>query len=418
MRALLVTNLYPSRDEPTRGVFNLSRFSALARHCEVRVVSPLPWWSRLKRPVQLLRAPSDGSSGLEAIFPTYWSMPGRPSLHAAGMYLSLRGTLKRIRRQFPYDVLLAAWAYPEGVAAARFAREAGIPLVTMVLGSDINEFPRQPELRKRIRWGLGQSQRVVAVSRALAQRVMELGVPPERVLAQHNGVDGERFQPRDRAQARLRLGLPADRSRVTYVGNYKPEKGVEVLVEAFGLLRQSGQTEVSLSLVGSGPLEPKLRARVQELGLQEQVQLHGRRPHEEVPEWIAATNVLCLPSYREGCPNVVLESLASGRPVVASDVGGVSELLDERGGGLVPAGDPDALARALRRNLNRDWDPGTLRGLVECLSWDQYGWTLHGALEAARQEFGRSPSEGVTVSRLAPPPVTLTERAGIPPSAR
>ena len=113
---------------------------------------------------------------------------GTPRL---GAYLSLYRYMRVVRQQFPFDLIIASWAYPDGVAAARFARDADVPLVTNVLGSDINEQPKNPALRRRIQWGLGRANRVVAVSRAMRSRVVELGIPPERVVVQHNAVDGE-----------------------------------------------------------------------------------------------------------------------------------------------------------------------------------------------------------------------------------
>ncbi|HLV79914.1 MAG TPA: glycosyltransferase, partial [Chthonomonadaceae bacterium] len=126
--------------------------------------------------------------------------------------------------------------------------------------------------------------------------------------------------------------------------------------------------------------------RVRSLGLDGRILLPGRRPHAEVPDWISACDVYCLPSRREGCPNVVLEALASGRPVVATNVGGVPELLNAENGILVPSEDPAALAAGLRQALCRSWDPQTLRSSVECLSWDQVGKGYFQVLQAAMQE--------------------------------
>jgi len=394
MKALLFTNLFPSQREPTRAVFSLQRFRALAAHCEVRLVAPMPAWSRLRAPKDLLRVPGETHAGIEATYPAYWSIPGVASLHGAGMYASVRGHVERIRAEFPFEVILAAWAYPDAAAAARLAKAVGCPLVTMVLGSDINELARRPELKEQIREALLASHRVVAVSDALRREVEALGIPPEQVIVQRNGVDGERFRVRDRGEARDRLGLPRDRRIICYVGNFKPEKGVEHLVSAMGQPPLSGVAGSLLTLVGGGPLEEELRRRVAAMGAEDRVHFAGRRPHDEVPDWIAAADVLCLPSLREGCPNVVLEALASGRPVVASRVGGVPELVPEGAGILVPPADPSSLAGALSEALSRPWDAETLRGTVDCLSWEQYGLTLRDALRSAIEAHRAGRREG------------------------
>lgn len=397
MRILAITNLFPSTREPTRGVFNLQAFSRLARRTELRVVVPVPWWQPGWPASGWLRPWEECVEGVPAVYPTYWSVPRvGQAMHAHGMYLSLRGLVARMRREFPFDIILAAWAYPDGVAAARLAAKHRVPLVTMVLGSDVNELARRPQLRRQIRWGLGQAGRVLTVSRALADRVEALGIPRERVVVRHNGVDGERFFPRDRSALRRELGLPDDRPLVCYVGNLKPEKGAAVLVEAMVRLRRHHhRADVLLLVVGGGPLEDSMRRRVEAAGLQEQVQFCGRRPHAETAAWIGAADMLCLPSFREGCPNVVLEALACGRPVVASAVGGVPELIDGRCGALVPAGNPEALADALAGTLAARWEPEALRARVPYLSWNGFAAGLLTTLEAARAEYrpgaGRAP---------------------------
>jgi glycosyltransferase involved in cell wall biosynthesis len=306
------------------------------------------------------------------------------------MHLSLAGHVRRLRADFPFDAILAAWAYPDAVAAAHLARDWDCPLVTMVLGSDINEAPKHPKLRRQIAWALGRSERVVAVSAALRDKVVEMGVPSERVLVQRNGVDGRRFQVRDKTEARCGLGLAPNRPLVVYVGNFKQEKGVAVLIDAVAKL---GRNDVDVALVGDGPQKQLLVEQSRGLEIESQVKFCGRRPHGEIPAWMAAADVVCLPSYREGCPNVVIEALASGRPVAASEVGGVPELIDDRNGIMAPAGDSTALARALGEALGRQWDAAKVRETVEFLSWDQYGITLRDTLAAATAGRARIPAQ-------------------------
>ncbi|MGK3990931.1 glycosyltransferase family 4 protein [Sorangium sp. So ce136] len=385
MKVLVFTHHYPSKRLPTMAPYSYHTYRALARRCELRLVAPTPWWTRARGASrELLGGTRESHTGIDALFPTYWSVPGLPRLHARAIHASLRGTMAGLRREFPYDVILAAWAYPDTVAAEAFARDAGVPIVTTVLGSDINEQPRNAVLRAQIAPALQRCARVVAVSGALGERLIELGVPRERVVVQLNAVDGERFSIRDRAAPRQRLGVPADAKVVLYAGYHVPEKGVDVLVDAMAHLDRSGRRDVHLMMVGGGELLDPLRARVSELGLGDRVQLFGWALPTQIPDYMAACDVFCLPSRREGCPNVVLEALASGRPVVATRVGGVPELVREGQGGnglLVPAGDPQALGDALVRALETAWDPAALRGSVGALSWDVVGERYHALLE-------------------------------------
>ncbi|HLV79622.1 MAG TPA: glycosyltransferase, partial [Chthonomonadaceae bacterium] len=234
MKVLLFTTLYPSSRRPARGLFNLQSFCALSRYCEARVVVPIPWWQRLRWPGDLLRIPEEDYTGLRACVPTYWPVPHLPPTHVRGLHRGLAAHLRRLRRDFPFDLIFATFAYPDGVAAARLARDLGCPLVMGVLGSDVNLLAARPSLRAEALWGLEQARRIVAVSSALRERVIELGIAAEKVVVQRNGVDGERFYLRDRREARVRLGLPADRRIICCVGNLTPVKGQDVLVEAMG----------------------------------------------------------------------------------------------------------------------------------------------------------------------------------------
>jgi glycosyltransferase involved in cell wall biosynthesis len=219
--------------------------------------------------------------------------------------------------------------------------------------------------------------------------VAELGVPRDRVIVLHNAVDGARFAIRDRRAPRVRLGLPERAKVVLYAGYHVPEKGVDVLIEAMDRLAKLGRDDVHLLTVGGGELLEPLRARVSALGMRGRVRLLGWAMPAEIPEHVAACDVLVLPSRREGCPNVILEALASGRPVVASRVGGVPELVREGPGGngvLVPAGDADALARGLKEALERPWDSEALRATVESLSWDLIGYRYRDLLEVVTRE--------------------------------
>ncbi|HTN84732.1 MAG TPA: glycosyltransferase, partial [Sorangium sp.] len=297
MKVLVFTHHYPSKRLPTMAPYSYHTYRALARRCEIRLVAPTPWWTRARGASrELLGGTRESHTGIDALFPTYWSIPGLPRLHARAIHASLRGTMAGLRREFPYDVILAAWAYPDTVAAEAFAREAGVPIVTTVLGSDINEQPRNAVLRAQIAPALQRCARVVAVSGALGERLVELGVPRERVVVQLNAVDGERFSIRDRAAPRQRLGVPADAKVVLYAGYHVPEKGVDVLVEAMAHLDRSGRRDVHLMMVGGGELLEPLRARVSELGLGDRVQLFGWALPTQIPDYMAACDVFCLPS--------------------------------------------------------------------------------------------------------------------------
>ena len=258
----------------------------------------------------------------------------------------------------------------------------------------MNDLAQRPHLRGLVRNALSNAARIVAVSKALQQRVVELRIPPDRIIVQHNGVNGELFRIRDRIETRKALNLAEDKKLVTFVGNLVHEKGPDVLIEAVGRLHAAGSTDVTLAFIGEGAQKQALLSRCLELGISNRVTFVGRRSPDEVALWLSASDALCLPSRREGCPNVVLEALASGRPVVAARVGGVPELLNERNGVMVPPDNPSDLAGAIRHALKDSWNASELRASVPALTWEEVGRTLHGELsEAVHSHQARSPRD-------------------------
>ena len=389
MKALLFTTLFPSQHDPTRGIYNLRGFEALADFCEVRIVAPVPGWRRLHRPGDWMRVATEGHGRLVASYPAYWALPKIGiSMHADHMHRWVRAYVAQMHESNRFDVILGAFAYPDVVVAERLAKELGLPFVAFVLGSDMNELAQRAILRPRIRSALLQAHSVVAVSHGLRQRVVELGIPADRVVVQHNGVDGHCFRLQDRAASRKALGVGSDERLVCFVGNIVLEKGADVLIEALGLLKPDETLAVNLAFIGEGSLKPQLVSRSAALGVTERVRFVGRLSSDRVALWLSAADALCLPSRREGCPNVVLEALASGRPVVASEVGGVPELIDERNGVMVPSGNAEALASAIKAVLNRSWDPVILRQTAPSLSWTDLGRTLYESLSKAVNSHG------------------------------
>jgi glycosyltransferase involved in cell wall biosynthesis len=388
MRVVAITNLFPNARQPNRGVFNLQQFAALGRHGDLRVVAPLPWqpWSHgFSRPIPL----EEAFGGIRVTHPLHVYVPwlGRAA-NGVLMAASLQREVTRVVREHRPEVLLGAWAYPDAVATALLARRLGLPWVAKVHGSDLNVIARDPLLGGQIRWALRQAAGVVAVSNGLKERVEALGVPSEKVRVLHNGVNLDRFGLQERAVVRERLGLPQERRTILFVGNLLAGKGALDLLDAVHLLAAHATEMPLLVYVGGGKDREILEASISRYGMDAHIRLVGPRPHEEVPDWIAAADLLCLPSHNEGCPNVVLEALACGRPVVATRVGAIPDFIDERTGALVLPRDTKGLAAALESVLTRVWDAEALRRRVQPLSWEENAATLAAELERAARRYG------------------------------
>lgn len=370
MRVLFISNNYPNQAQPTRGTFNHSLITAIAKHCDIQVISPLPFWSFLRRPKELFGLRVESQTGFKTALPLYWSVPRLAGLHGKGMYASLKPLLQKTHREFPFDAIFVAWGYPDAYAAVRFAKDFHCPVVVRTMGSDIKVIGQRAEIRPQLAQTLQGADAVISVSRDLHQEALALGVSPGKAFVFHNGVNGTVFNLRDKASAREQLGLSPHRKSVLYIGNQVPVKGVDLLVDA---VLEDEFDDIDLHLVGSGELQESLQKARDSRQRQSRIFFHGRKPHAEIPVWMSACDVFCLPSRSEGCPNVVLEALASGRPVVAAGVGGVPELLDKDNGIVVAPESPAALAQGLQEAFRRTWDPAALRASVEFLSWQEVG---------------------------------------------
>jgi glycosyltransferase involved in cell wall biosynthesis len=218
-----------------------------------------------------------------------------------------------------------------------------------------------------VKSALRRADYVLTVSHELRDRAIDLGADPQRSLAILNGCDTSTFRPGDRAMSRSKLNVPQDREEMVYVGRLVPLKGLRELFEALAIVRKK-RPLVELTCIGEGPLETELRERAGRPDLEGAIRFVPAAKPDVVTEWMAAATITCLASYSEGCPNVVIESLACGRAVVASKVGGVPELVNGSNGVLIEPHDVDSLARGLTEALERNWDEAAIAAAAQ-RSW-------------------------------------------------
>jgi glycosyltransferase involved in cell wall biosynthesis len=250
-------------------------------------------------------------------------------------------------------------------------------VVVKTVGSDLRVIPDVITARM-IRSTLRRADFVVAVSEDLRQLAVTMGATPARTRTIHNGCDASLFHLADRGPARSELGVASDAQLILFVGRLVEVKGIGELLEAARRLAPS-HPKLKVICIGEGVLEKELRAKISDPAL---VQFAGRKEPQEVARWMAACDLLCLPSYSEGCPNALLEALFCGRPIVASNVGGIPELVDEGCAILVPPRDPARLAAALAEALARPWDAAAIAQHYG-RSWDDVGRETFEVCEAA-----------------------------------
>ena len=402
MKALVLSDTFPNRLEPDLGPYNAQQVEALARRAEVTVINPVSLGRLVRKPAlaRLLEGSDDTVVPAATVLHPLGLVWPWPAAALSGYTLALSARASRTCRQAVTqttpDVIYSTWAFPHGHAAMLLARRWGCPYVIKCRGSDINTLPKSGLRRRFTVRALLHSDHVVPVSEDLRRKVADLGVPTTKVTTIYNGLDSQRFKILDREGARTRLGIAAARA-ILFVGSLRTVKGPDCLLEAFGRLRDGAlASSAELYLVGSGDLEARLKRRVGALGLSSYVHFAGNRKHDDIPLWMNAADVLCLPSRNEGLPNVVREALACGTPVVASAVGGVPEVVRGPSGLLVPPDDPDALAEALRQALKTHWDRRAVQQTALGLDWDRNAEQLMSVL---RRVTGRQvPQEGAARS--------------------
>jgi teichuronic acid biosynthesis glycosyltransferase TuaC len=389
MNILTFTSLFPNCEQPNFGVFVKHRAVALAQSQHVRVVAPVPYFPKQLNfsfvPAHWRRLAAlpdhEEIAGLATHHPRYFNPPKvGMTQYARWMASGAFETVKRLHAEqpidLPIDLIDAHYVYPDGAAAIRIGQALNIPVSLSARGTDINLFSTMPLIRPRIQQALHAAQAIVAVSNALKQRMVELGIPAEKIAVIRNGVDAQHFYPRDNATARQRLGLPHAAKIIVSVSALVALKGIDRLIDALALLKDS---DARLFLIGQGPEREALEARVAQHGLTERITFVGAKPQTELGDWYAAADVFALASHREGCPNVVVEALACGTPVVASDVGGISELVtDDRYGLLVPAEEANAagFAARLQTALQKEWSREVIAASGGARGWDDVAQDL------------------------------------------
>jgi len=378
LKVLVLTNLFPSPWDPLRSPFNRQQFERLGREHDVDVITAVDFRERFGRKAAPFRTSHVTTDHFVFFYPP---LIGR-SLHAVCWLVSLLAQKFRRLRSTHYDCMLLSWGYPDAAAASWLARRLGIPYVVKVHGSDLNVKAEQALLRPQIRQALRGAQGVVAVSQALADKAVALGVERSRVHVLYNGVEPNLFKPGSRGDARTKLGLPQDERIVLYVGNLKDTKGCLDLLEAFPRVL-SAHPDTRLLFVGSGPSRDAMLQRAAALGCQDRVQLVGAVEHFALGDWFRAADLLCLPSHNEGVPNVVLEAMACGTPVVATRVGGIPEVLPEHAGMLVNAHDRVGLEGALIDALGTSWNAAHIASSASRFRWDENIQRLGDILQAA-----------------------------------
>lgn len=387
IRLLIITNLFPNPQDPLRGVFVAHMVERLRKRCDITVISPLPWFpnililNKLKQWQGFSLVPKEAvRNGMQVYYPKFFAVPKMGFLHSFFIFLSICSLVKSLKKQGKVDLINAHWVFPDGVAASWVARLLKIPFVISAHGCDINLYSSFKLRRFQIIRALKNSDKITVVSNAQKLKIRDFGLPDEKTVVIKNGVEFDSFNLKDKLHCRQRFGLDKDIKVILFVGQIIEVKGITYLFDAIIQLK-SRYDNFKVFLIGDGNLKKKFEDVVSKNGLREKVVFLGQKSREEIPYWFGLSDVLCLPSIREGCPTVVLESLASGRPVVASRVGGIPELINESNGILFEPRNSDSLSKALHLALEKEWNDKQIQDTVGIYTWENIANTFSGIFQ-------------------------------------
>ncbi len=388
MKILVFTTLFPNQRMPQHAPFIKARVAALAKTHDVRVVAPVPFfprWNITPRWYLFSQIPLEEEiDGIKVYHPRYFITPkiGR-ALYGFLMYISLCGFVKDLRRSFDFDLIDAHFLYPDGFAAAKIARALKKKIVLNGRGTDINWYPNFKIIRRMICWALDHADAVTVVSESLQDKVAGWGIDRGHVTVIPNGVDTGIFSFRPQEEAKRALGLADHRRVILAVGHLLEAKGFHFLIEA---LRHVHRQDIDLVIIGEGGYKEKLQRRAAEQRLQERVKFLGERPQSELALWYAAADMFCLTSLREGRPNVVLEALACGAPVISMNQWGLGSLVDAGSGILLKSYDPSDIAQAIGRVLQKDWDRGSISASMQNCTWAKTADRINDLMQSVTQK--------------------------------
>jgi glycosyltransferase involved in cell wall biosynthesis len=368
MQLLFISNLFPDTTHPWTGLDNATVLAALrdARpDWTIRALSIRPSFNAAS--VAALRC-RQADAWLQPQYAHTLYVPRAGGMNDRLFSMSVTHAL---RDQFPAwqpDAVLASWLFPD--ACGVHLALPHLPQVSIAQGSDVHQYLDMPMRRQSILRLCRETSSIITRSADLAKRLVAAGADTARIHPVYNGVDHSVFSVADQAEARKELGLPTSVKTVLFVGNFVAVKGIDLLINACAWVNKRIDQPVKLVLIGTGELDHTLQDQTRSLGID--TLFAGRHNAASVARHMQAADVVCLSSINEGVPNVLLEAMACGKPVVTTDVGGIHEVVPQgKGlGHLVAGRQADDFGAALLSALTDVPQSQMLAGHARQFTWE------------------------------------------------
>lgn len=380
---LTLATLFPNATKPNFGIFVERQTNGLSNSpdFDVTVINPLgipPWpLSTLERYKDLKSLPAhENWNGLNIYRPRFTLIPAiGGALNPRLIANAILPLIKKLHNEKPFDLIDAEFFYPDGPAAMHIAREIGIPFSIKSRGADIHYWSRARGCKSQILKAADKAAGLLSVSAALKRDMGALGMDEDKVTVHYTGIDHSKFYPRERSAGKKKLGVKGP--LLVCVAALIERKNQDLIIKAIAKI-----PDATLIFAGMGPARAQFENLAQALGVADRVRFLGAVPHDQLPEIIAAADISCLVSESEGLANAWVESLASGTPLVISDVGGARELVRSEIAGHIVDKDVDNIVKAIRDLIENPRDQKDVKDSVSHFSWDQNSKNLRAYFHA------------------------------------
>lgn len=381
LRILVLSSLFPSSVRKQAGLFVKERMLRVARFADMTVVSPVPWFPgqgiiRIFKPnYRPMPAQVEQQNGITVYYPRFLSIPGLfRHLDGKMMARAASKVMARLEKQAAFDIIDSHFTYPDGYAATVLAKQFDKKVTVTLRGTELPH-SQDPQKLSLLRQTWQRADQMICVADSLKKLAVQLGGQEDKFTVVGNGVDTDKFSPLDPSQARQQLNIDPDAKVLVTVGGLVKRKGFHRVIACMPELLKSQPNLLYLIIGGAsaeGDMSAQLKQQVAELGLQQHVRFLGPMAPEQLNLPLSAADLFVLATENEGWANVILESMACGTPVLATDVGGNAEVIAKPSvGAIVPFGEHQALLEGLQAGLATQWDRHGIKQYAKENHWDK-----------------------------------------------
>lgn len=361
MKILFFTHIFPNQLKPNYGILVKEIAMAMSGKVDVHVIAPLPifplmdYFSSFSG---MKKIPDEEYFGnINILRPRFLSFP--KYIKWPEFFTLSRSIHKNKDKLYNIveesDVIFTHWVFPDAHVALKLAKKFKKKTVLVIHGQKSIGFGETNLKNYFIKHTLRKVDKLLVYTEKMKEILKrDYGIPHHKMEIIFNGIDTDKFKPLNMMQQRSRLKLPKDKKIIMSLCRLSPEKGIELLIDAFRKIYK--EENLYLVIVGDGPLRDKIEKKIEKHGLFDSILIVGAIPYHEVQYWYNACDLFCSPSYREEFPLNILEALCCGKPVIATPVGSSKKIINEGSNGILfPAGNSKALAQAIKWACHQKW---------------------------------------------------------------